>query len=156
MLVDIFWEVRLTFCTLFTNNRKHCSLSATLAKVEKFSSHHRLLIQGTWWLQGARGFTGIHPGILSTVHFALIKWLLLYSVAFIVGTIWCGWLGDFHQRSCTEKWIHLGILWRGKARAIQLQTWYVATLFWIITRHDQRVWLEMNEHKMPFLATGLF
>lgn len=136
----VSWSRGRSYILYFTNNRKHCILSAPLAKMGKFTSHHRLLIQVSWCLQGVRGFIGIHPGILSTVHFALlIKWLLLCFLAFIAGTIWCGWLGDFHQRSCTEKWIHLGILWRGKLWAC-----YVATLFWKLKKNKIKNELTQN------------
>lgn len=40
--------------------------------------------------------------------------LFFCCTALTIGTFRCGRLGNFYQRSCTEEWIHLWILWWGK------------------------------------------
>lgn len=75
--------------------------------------------------------------------------IVLFPPAFIAGTIRCGRLGDFHQRSCAEKWIHLGILWRGEARVLSHGSWSTVDNFCLFcidfTVQVHWVWWEINE-----------
>ncbi len=34
--------------------------------------------------------------------------------ALATGSVWCGRMGNLHQRACSEKWVHLRVLWRGE------------------------------------------
>ncbi len=63
----------------------------------------------------------IHAGLLlykqninSLGYLCRLFIFFFFFEALATGSIWCGRMGNLHQRACSEKWVHLRVLWRGE------------------------------------------